>query len=71
MMTRFKWLYPGKSKAVHMVHLVDLDGAKAGHPVNDELIGRIASAVNVPVQVGGGLRTVADVERCSVWALAG
>jgi phosphoribosylformimino-5-aminoimidazole carboxamide ribotide isomerase len=45
------------------VHLVDLDGAKAGHPVNDELIGTIASAVQVPVQVGGGLRTEADVDR--------
>ncbi|MFB5677328.1 1-(5-phosphoribosyl)-5-[(5-phosphoribosylamino)methylideneamino]imidazole-4-carboxamide isomerase [Paenibacillus terreus] len=45
------------------IHLVDLDGAKAGHPVNDTLIGQIASAVNVPVQVGGGLRTRSDVER--------
>ncbi|WP_197286865.1 1-(5-phosphoribosyl)-5-[(5-phosphoribosylamino)methylideneamino]imidazole-4-carboxamide isomerase [Paenibacillus sp. JCM 10914] len=45
------------------IHLVDLDGAKAGHPVNDELIGRIAASANVPVQVGGGLRTLADVER--------
>ncbi|WP_276356031.1 1-(5-phosphoribosyl)-5-[(5-phosphoribosylamino)methylideneamino]imidazole-4-carboxamide isomerase [Cohnella caldifontis] len=45
------------------IHLVDLDGAKAGHPVNDELIGRIAKSVNVPVQVGGGLRKEEDVER--------
>lgn len=45
------------------IHLVDLDGAKAGHPVNDEVIGAIASGVNVPVQVGGGLRTVGDVKR--------
>ncbi len=45
------------------IHLVDLDGAKAGHPVNHALIGRIAQAVKVPVQVGGGLRTEADVER--------
>ncbi|MEC0241396.1 1-(5-phosphoribosyl)-5-[(5-phosphoribosylamino)methylideneamino]imidazole-4-carboxamide isomerase [Paenibacillus dokdonensis] len=45
------------------IHLVDLDGAKAGHPVNDEVIGAIASGVNVPVQVGGGLRTVDDVKR--------
>lgn len=45
------------------IHLVDLDGAKAGHPVNDELIGRIAKTVKVPVQVGGGLRKEADVER--------
>lgn len=45
------------------IHLVDLDGAKAGHPVNDELIGRIAKAVKVPVQVGGGLRRDEDIER--------
>ncbi|WP_433944989.1 1-(5-phosphoribosyl)-5-[(5-phosphoribosylamino)methylideneamino]imidazole-4-carboxamide isomerase [Paenibacillus sp. SN-8-1] len=45
------------------IHLVDLDGAKAGHPVNDALIGEIARSVQVPVQVGGGIRTVNDVER--------
>ena len=45
------------------IHLVDLDGAKAGHPVNDDIIGKIAASVQVPVQVGGGLRTLADVER--------
>ena len=44
------------------IHLVDLDGAKEGRPVNAELIGRIAKRVKVPVQVGGGLRTEADVE---------
>jgi len=42
---------------------VDLDGAKEGRPVNADLIGRIAKRVSVPVQVGGGLRTEADVER--------
>lgn len=45
------------------IHLVDLDGAKAGHPVNDEIIGAIAAGVNVPVQVGGGLRSIEDVKR--------
>jgi phosphoribosylformimino-5-aminoimidazole carboxamide ribotide isomerase len=45
------------------IHLVDLDGAKAGHPVNDVLIGKIAGSVKVPVQVGGGLRTEQDVDR--------
>ncbi|MEK8132558.1 1-(5-phosphoribosyl)-5-[(5-phosphoribosylamino)methylideneamino]imidazole-4-carboxamide isomerase [Paenibacillus filicis] len=44
------------------IHLVDLDGAKAGKPVNDKLIGDIAQAVGVPVQVGGGIRTEADVD---------
>jgi phosphoribosylformimino-5-aminoimidazole carboxamide ribotide isomerase len=52
-----------EAQGASWIHLVDLDGAKAGHPVNAELIGQIASAVNVPVQLGGGLRTEADVER--------
>ncbi|MCL9663463.1 1-(5-phosphoribosyl)-5-[(5-phosphoribosylamino)methylideneamino]imidazole-4-carboxamide isomerase [Paenibacillus hunanensis] len=50
-------------QGAQFVHLVDLDGAKAGHPVNHELIGCIASSVQVPVQLGGGLRTLADVEQ--------
>jgi phosphoribosylformimino-5-aminoimidazole carboxamide ribotide isomerase len=38
------------------LHVVDLDGAKAGHPVNLQAIEAIVRAVDVPVQVGGGLR---------------
>ena len=38
------------------LHVVDLDGAKAGEPQNLEAIGRIAAAVECPIQVGGGLR---------------
>jgi phosphoribosylformimino-5-aminoimidazole carboxamide ribotide isomerase len=45
------------------IHVVDLDGAKEGKPVNDALIGEIARTVRVPVQTGGGLRTERDVER--------
>ncbi|CAM3009577.1 1-(5-phosphoribosyl)-5-[(5-phosphoribosylamino)methylideneamino]imidazole-4-carboxamide isomerase [Paenibacillus sediminis] len=52
-----------ESQGGTFIHLVDLDGAKAGYPVNDEIIGEIARSVNVPVQVGGGLRTLQDVER--------
>lgn len=44
------------------LHLVDLDGAKAGKPENWQAIGAIAQAVNLPIQVGGGLR---DAERVS------
>jgi phosphoribosylformimino-5-aminoimidazole carboxamide ribotide isomerase len=44
------------------LHLVDLDGAKEGRPVNGEVIRRIVQAVDVPCQVGGGLRTEADIE---------
>jgi phosphoribosylformimino-5-aminoimidazole carboxamide ribotide isomerase len=38
------------------LHVVDLDGARAGRPLNLDAVRRIASAASVPVQVGGGLR---------------
>jgi phosphoribosylformimino-5-aminoimidazole carboxamide ribotide isomerase len=37
------------------IHLVDLDGARAGRPMNLEAIARIASAVALPLQVAGGV----------------
>jgi phosphoribosylformimino-5-aminoimidazole carboxamide ribotide isomerase len=43
------------------LHIVDLDGARSGVPANLLAIERIASALDVPVQVGGGLRTQAAV----------
>lgn len=39
-----------------LLHVVDLDGAKIGHPVNTKAIKAIVEAVPIPVQVGGGLR---------------
>jgi phosphoribosylformimino-5-aminoimidazole carboxamide ribotide isomerase len=44
------------------LHVVDLDGAKAGQPLNEALIIEIAQGFSVPVQVGGGIRTMAQVE---------
>ena len=44
-----------------IVHVVDLDGARAGKPENLEVVERIAAAVDVPIQVGGGLRDAAGV----------
>jgi phosphoribosylformimino-5-aminoimidazole carboxamide ribotide isomerase len=40
------------------LHVVDLDGALAGKPVNLDIIKAIVTAVAVPVQVGGGIRTL-------------
>lgn len=45
------------------IHLVDLDGALKGHSVNEESIKRIVSEVNIPCELGGGIRTVLDIER--------
>ncbi|QYJ14348.1 1-(5-phosphoribosyl)-5-[(5- phosphoribosylamino)methylideneamino] imidazole-4-carboxamide isomerase [Rubrobacter xylanophilus DSM 9941] len=43
------------------LHVVDLDGAREGRPVQLDLIRRMAAAVEVPLQVGGGIRTPGDV----------
>lgn len=44
------------------LHVVDLDGARSGEPVNLEHVRRIVAAVSVPVQLGGGLRDSKKVE---------
>jgi phosphoribosylformimino-5-aminoimidazole carboxamide ribotide isomerase len=45
------------------IHVVDLDGAKEGKVVQDELLAKIAAAVKVPIEVGGGVRSTEDVQR--------
>jgi phosphoribosylformimino-5-aminoimidazole carboxamide ribotide isomerase len=49
------------SQGATYLHIVDLDGAKVGHSVNGESIRRIIEAAGVPCQLGGGLRTEADL----------
>ena len=45
------------------LHVVDLDGALAGQSSNTEVIKRILAKVKIPVQVGGGIRTLANIEK--------
>jgi len=45
------------------LHVVDLDGAAKGQPVNIKVVEKIAGAVKVPVQVGGGIRDEDTVQR--------
>ncbi|HIK28825.1 MAG: 1-(5-phosphoribosyl)-5-[(5-phosphoribosylamino)methylideneamino]imidazole-4-carboxamide isomerase [Oscillatoriaceae bacterium SKW80] len=52
-----EWVAQGATR----LHLVDLDGAKKGEPVNRKAIAAIVNAVDVPIQVGGGLRARAAV----------
>ena len=44
------------------IHVVDLDGALKGHGVNADKIREICESVSVPVQTGGGIRTMEDIE---------
>lgn len=50
------------SQGADFLHLVDLDGALAGLSVNEPVIRRIVETVDVPVQVGGGIRSRETVE---------
>jgi phosphoribosylformimino-5-aminoimidazole carboxamide ribotide isomerase len=52
-----RWIGAG----ARALHLVDLDGARGGAPVNLDAMRRVAADVDVPVQMGGGLRTIEDV----------
>lgn len=44
------------------IHLVDLDGARSGRPVNTDAIARIRAAVGTKLQVGGGIRSESDAK---------
>jgi phosphoribosylformimino-5-aminoimidazole carboxamide ribotide isomerase len=50
------------SRGAAWLHLVDLDGAFAGAPQQLDLAGRIIAAVDIPVQLGGGLRTLEQID---------
>ena len=52
-----------EAQGAEWLHLVDLDGAFTKSPVNDRIILGIARSVSIPVQAGGGIRTLEDVER--------
>lgn len=53
-----KW----ESMGGEFIHVVDLDGARNGMGANREYIREICSAVSVPVQTGGGIRSLTDIE---------
>lgn len=51
-----------EARGARWLHVVDLDGAFQGRPVNKEVIARMVASVRIPVQVGGGVRSLASVE---------
>ena len=53
-----KWQQQG---AKHL-HVVDLDGAKKGEPINIFSIKKILEAIDIPIEVGGGIRTLENIE---------
>jgi phosphoribosylformimino-5-aminoimidazole carboxamide ribotide isomerase len=60
-----KWV----SLGTQILHLVDLDGAKQGHPVNADVVRRIVYTTRVPCQLGGGIRNDRDLETVFSWGV--
>ncbi len=60
-----RWVEQGADR----LHLVDLDGAKQGQPVNGETIRAIVAAAGVPCQLGGGLRTETHLREVLGWGV--
>jgi phosphoribosylformimino-5-aminoimidazole carboxamide ribotide isomerase len=52
------WQHQGAQR----LHLVDLDGARSGQPVNDRAVKAITAALTIPVQLGGGVRSAERAE---------
>jgi phosphoribosylformimino-5-aminoimidazole carboxamide ribotide isomerase len=61
-----RWVGQG----ARFLHIVDLDGAREGRPVNGAGVRAVVAAAGVPCQLGGGLRTDADVEAALAWGVA-
>ncbi len=52
-----------ESQGFRYLHIVDLNGAFEGKPVNGEAVDRILSSITMPCQLGGGIRDLATIER--------
>lgn len=50
-------------KGAGYLHIIDLDGAKTGNSLNQEAIKAVAEAVSIPIQVGGGIRSIEIIEK--------
>ncbi len=53
-----KW----EAEGAELIHVVDIDGAMAGEVRNGDTVSRILDTVNIPIQIGGGIRSVNALE---------
>ncbi|MBV9122460.1 MAG: 1-(5-phosphoribosyl)-5-[(5-phosphoribosylamino)methylideneamino]imidazole-4-carboxamide isomerase [Planctomycetes bacterium] len=60
-----RWVQQG----ARYLHLVDLDGAKQGHPVNEDSVREIVASAGVPCQLGGGLRREEHIAAALEWGV--
>jgi phosphoribosylformimino-5-aminoimidazole carboxamide ribotide isomerase len=60
-----RWVEQG----ARYLHLVDLDGARQGHPVNGDSVRRIVQSAGAPCQLGGGLRNEEHITEALSWGI--
>lgn len=51
-----------EASGASFIHVVDLDGALVGHSVNEDVIKGIVENISIPIQLGGGIRSIKDIE---------
>ncbi len=61
-----KW----RSLGAEYLHIVDLDGALKGKGMSGDAIAAICAAADIPVQTGGGIRSMADIEKRLAWGVS-
>ena len=52
-----------EKEGAECLHIVDLDAAKTGIPINDQSIKKIVNQVNIPIQIGGGIRSLERIKQ--------
>ena len=52
-----------KEKGASYIHMVDLEGARAGEPTNFDTISEVISTIGIPCEIGGGVRNINTVEK--------
>ncbi len=52
-----------ESQGAELIHVVDLDGAFSGEPVNFDIVTAISKTVSIPIEIGGGIRTVETIKK--------
>jgi len=52
-----------EKEGAECIHIVDLDAAKTGFPLNDKCIKKISESINIPIQIGGGIRSKERIDQ--------
>ena len=58
-----------ENEGAECIHIVDLDAAKSGNPSNDKTIKEIVKAVDIPIQIGGGIRSQERIEKLFTYGI--